>query len=343
MESHTRKEILSQPSVWAAAQNVLQAARADVQTLLPMDPRTQVVFTGCGSTYYLSLAAASLFSALTGRSARAAPASELWLNPETVYPQQAPLLLIAVSRSGETSETLRACEQYLERKLGNLLTLSCYPDRPLARMGQVNLVFPASQEQSVVQTRSFSTLHLAVVTLAAWASGRENLLPFLDRLPDAGERVLAAAQPLVSHLGQDSRFDRFYYLGSGPRYGLAAELALKMKETSLSHSEAFHFLEFRHGPMAMAAPSALLIGLRSENHRAREGAVLQEMKARGARTLAMDEQEADLPFQSGLPPEIRDVLYLPAGQLLAWERAVSRGLDPDHPQHLEAVVRLKEG
>ena len=67
---------------------------------------------------------------------------------------------------------------------------------------------------------------------------------------------------LAQSIGADLDLDRFYFLGSGPRYGLACELSLKMKEMSLTHSEPFHFMEFRHGPMSMVTESTVIVGLR---------------------------------------------------------------------------------
>jgi glucosamine--fructose-6-phosphate aminotransferase (isomerizing) len=124
-------------------------------------------------------------------------------------------------------------------------------------MGALNILLPSGQEQSVAQTRAFSTLYLATVALACLWAGREDLLTSLSKLPEAGTRLLKAYTSLAAELGRDASIDRFYWLGSGPRQGLACELSLKMKEMSLSHSEPFHYMEFRHGPKSMITPSAL--------------------------------------------------------------------------------------
>jgi glucosamine--fructose-6-phosphate aminotransferase (isomerizing) len=337
----THHEILSQAASWEAALALLQSSASEIQSACGAEKSSYVIFTGCGSTYYLSLAAAALFFQLTGHPARALPASELWLYPGSAYPAQERTLLVAVSRSGETSETLNACRAFNDDRRGRLVTLTCYPDSPLASLGSLNLAFPSGQERSVAQTRSFSTLYLAATALAVLAAGRSDLFAALRDLPQAGARLLESASPLLGQLGEDLSLDRFYFLGSGPRYGLAAELSLKMKEMSLSHSEPFHFLEFRHGPKSMVASTALVVGLRGETQRRRETAVLDEMQAMGARLLVIDEQAAQVEFHSGLDEAIRNILYLPAGQLLAFERSLAKGLNPDHPAHLEAVVKLE--
>lgn len=343
----TFQEILSQPQAWAGTLEVLKPLRQDILRFQP-EGYTQILFTGCGSTYYLALSAAALTQELTGALARAFPASELWLNPELVYPR-GKTLLIAVSRSGETSETLHACRSFLEQQHGDLITLSCYPETPLAEMGALNIILPSGQEQSVAQTRAFSTLYLGTMALATLWSGHNHLFEALNNLPEAGARVLESAAGLAGQLGQDTTIDRFYWLGSGIRYGLACELSLKMKEMSLSHSEPFHFLEFRHGPKSMVADSAVIIGLRSSRNGQMEGAVLEDMLGLGGRVVDLSFTDAPLSpktpthrltLPSSLAEEIRNILYLPVGQRIAFERALSKGLNPDRPTHLDTVVKL---
>jgi glutamine---fructose-6-phosphate transaminase (isomerizing) len=335
---YTRREILSQPEAWSAALDVLAAERRAIQ-ILDIRHYDQILFTGCGSTYYLAMAAAALTQALTSHPCRAFPASELWLYPQSSY-STGKTLLVAVSRSGETTETLRACEAFLSDRLGELLTLSCYEEMPLAKLGNWNLVFPSGQEQSVAQTRAFSTLYLGTVALACQWAGRLDLFDSLGCLPEIGTRILKDYACMAAELGRDSTLDRFYWLGSGPRQGLACEVSLKMKEMSLTHSEAFHFMEFRHGPKSMVTSSALVVGLRSTVNAPSESAVLEDVQALGGRVLEMAEEGSDVQFASGLDEAVRNVLYLPVGQLIAFERSLSKGLNPDRPNNLDGVVKL---
>jgi glucosamine--fructose-6-phosphate aminotransferase (isomerizing) len=146
---------------------------------------------------------------------------------------------------------------------------------------------------------------------------------------------------LAAELGSDAALDRFYFLGSGVRYGMACEASLKMKEMSLSHSEPFYFLEFRHGPKSMVTPGTLVVGLLSDAQRQPEQAVLDEMRGLGGRVLALGESGADVAIQSGLSEPARSGLYLLVLQLLAYARARHKGLNPDQPTNLDAFVALK--
>ena len=110
---HTRAEILAQPEAWADALEVVEKSRGKVLSLFHAGYQ-QVLFTGCGSTYYLSQAAAALYQEMTGRLARAVPGGELLLNPSAVS-GSGQTLLVAVSRSGRQPETMRAVEEFRKK------------------------------------------------------------------------------------------------------------------------------------------------------------------------------------------------------------------------------------
>lgn len=338
---HTRQEIFSQPKAWSAALDVLRAQSESLRAFYREGQFDTVLFTACGSPYYLGLSAAALMNELGGPGARCFPASEVWLNPRLTFRKDQRTLLITVSRSGETSETVRAVETFRGQGNGAVLTLTINPGSALTTLGDVNLVLPSGLEESIAQTRAFTTLYLSALYLAAFWSGRDDILSELPRLPAASNSLISNSQSLAQSLGHDPSLDRFYFLGSGARYGLACELSLKMKEMSLSHSEPFHFLEFRHGPKSMASRGALVIGLVSESNRQPEMAVLDDTRALGARVIALNDYDADVAFGSGLSEIARNILYLPFGQLFAFERALSKNLNPDKPENLDAFVVLK--
>jgi glucosamine--fructose-6-phosphate aminotransferase (isomerizing) len=174
---------------------------------------------------------------------------------------------------------------------------------------------------------------------AIWAQERFQF-ERINALPQVGRRILDEYYSLAAHLGRNVDTDRIYFLGSGERFGLGCELSLKMKEMCLTHSESFHFMEFRHGPKAMVNSNTLVVGLVSELNADYEQAVLADIKRLGAKVISIGEHNTDISFNSGLEEVFRNVLYLPFGQMMAHERAMVKGLDPDHPTNLDAVVKL---
>ncbi len=123
------------------------------------------------------------------------------------------------------------------------------------RLSDVNIVIDKGQEESVAQTRSFASMYVAVTAFCARMAGRSDLLQAMEKLPGAGTALIERYESFARKIGENLNLDRFYFLGSGIRYGLACEVNLKMKEMTLTHSEPFHFLEFRHGPMSMVKPN----------------------------------------------------------------------------------------
>ncbi len=341
----TRDEIYSQPTAWTAALQVLQGMSVELGALAK-NGYTQVIFTGCGSTYYLSLAGAALLQGLAGVPSRGLPASEVWLNPQLYFHKGERALLVAVSRSGETTETLRACAAFRLGGYGDILTFSCYPERALASAGKVNVMLPSGQEESVAQTRAFSTLYLGTLYLAALWANRSAVLQALPELAGACSQMLGTYAEMAAQVGSDLDLERFYFLGGAYRYGLACEVSLKMKEMTLSHSEPFHFMEFRHGPMSMVNPHTLVTGLISQTNRQTEAAVLEDMRKLGARLLVVGSQLADIPaeYKIEFPAALDEMallpLYLPLIQLMAFHRSLAKGLNPDLPTNLSPVVFL---
>lgn len=339
--SSTYTEITSQTVAWAAALRAIRTNRWALQALWA-ETHDQVLYTGCGSTYCLSLAAAVLAQDSTGVIARALPASELALYPRSSYPRNGQqTLLIAVSRSGRTTETLRAVEAFREARKGKVIAITNDPQAPLVSLSDLAIPIPDGQEKSITETRSFASMLVATTAMSLIFAGRDDLLAALGGLVPAGDRLVRDYEGLARRWGEDGCLAAFYFLGSGPRYGLACEASLKMKEMSLTASEPFHFPEFRHGPQSMVRPDALVVGLLSDATRPHEQAVLREVRDLGGQTLSLGEEEADASFASGLPEAVRDVLYLPILQLMAYYRAVCKGLNPDRPQNLSAFVELE--
>lgn len=346
---HTYQEIWEQSVAWEATLAHILQQEEKIRRFFQEGGFREAIFIGCGSTYYLSLAAAAIFQALTGVRARALPASELLLFPESSLPRKEPALLVATSRSGETTETLRAVRLFKEGYGKKVLAIGCYEASKLMTCASLGLATKEAKERSVAQTRSFATMFLVAQLCAGIAAERPDYCNQLRALPVHGKRLMAEESSLIQRIGEEPNFRRFFFLGSGPHYGLACEAMLKMKEMSLSDAEAFHFLEFRHGPKSMVDAETLLIGLLSDSARRYEVALLAEMRGYGAKTLVLAEEgesgelSADylVLFRSGLTEMARALLFMPLLQLLAYHRAMAKGLDPDRPRNLEPVVLLE--
>ena len=338
MGQATREEIFSQHEAWS---NALEEIRANKDVLLSyrFQNYDQIIFTGCGSTYYLSLSAAAIFQKMTGVSCKAVPGGELLMNPDLVYSGKKDLL-VAVSRSGSTTETVRAAEQFKANTGGSVISITNYEDQPVSQASDLSICIPAGQEDSVAQTRSFSSMHVAATAMAMLASGQENLFASMQELPAVCEKMLHDYRDLAQSLGENLNYDRFYFLGSGCRFGIGCEANLKMKEMTQTHTEPYYFLEFRHGPKSMVNENAVVVGLLSKKWRNFENQVLDEMAEIGGHIVSLAESDALISFNSGVPDEVCTILYLPVLQMMAFYRSLKKGLNPDKPKNLSPVVVL---
>ena len=344
---NTWGEIVSQPGTWRAALASFAESEEALQAWLRDLGARQIVVVGCGSTYYLAQSASACLSRAAGVTAVALPSSELWLYPELGHPRTA--ALVAISRSGTTTETLWAVDRFRESGGGPVLAITCYPASALAGQADMVLGIPAAQEHSIAQTRSFTSMLLTSQALAARMARSPSGLAPLQALPGALEQLMERIGDLPAELGQDKSIREMVFLGGGALFGLASEAMLKTMEMSQTEARAFHPMEYRHGPMSLVGRDTLMVGLLSDTGAASEIGVLADLMKLGARTLVVAESASGLEdlkpdflveLRSGLAEWERLPLYLPPLQHLAYQRAITKGLDPDCPRNLKAVVEL---
>jgi glucosamine--fructose-6-phosphate aminotransferase (isomerizing) len=349
--SHTRAEILSQPQCWRDC-----FAAVDQKDLLGelcrrFPTRSDWLFLGCGTSYYIALAAAASWTKLTGLRARAAPASDLMLFPNLLLSGPEPCQPVLISRSGHTSEILKAAE-YLELKENiRTLAVSCATHQPLEEISTATLYLLPADEQSTVMTRSFTSMLLGLEALAAEYAHETAFAEALRKLPALAQAVLDPLPAQIQAFAEAHDFADYVFLAQGPLFGLANEAMLKVKEMSCSYAQAYHTLEFRHGPRAIVSPQILVTFLLSESGYETECEVLYEVKALGGKTLVVTNradagtrQAADflVELNLDLPEYARLAACAFPGQLLGYYTGLKKGFDPDRPRHLSRVVVLND-
>ena len=343
------EEIMSEPGVWAATLQKLEEHNRFAEVLKPLQEADEWVFVGCGSSYYVAQAAAWSWTAVTGKRAKAVPASELLFYPGQVL-GNGKCQPVLISRSGHTTEILMAAD-YLEKERNiRTLGISCATGQDLEKRVTSTLMLPAADEQSTVMTRSFSTMLLGQQALAGWAGKRKDFLEALKRMPDHAQQALERLQPQIEEFASTNEFADYVFMGQGPFFGIASEGQLKVTEMSCSYSQVFHTLEFRHGPKSIVSPQTLLTFFLAESTGTSELEVLEEMKELGGTTLVVTNRAndrvrraADVLIELGLDvPEVARLAphILPA-QLMGLYLGLKRGFDPDEPRNLSRVVVLK--
>ena len=347
--SHTWNEILSQGDVWQFVLDDMRKSRVLEKILEASNSKQEWVFVGCGTSFYLAEAAAISWTLLTGQPARAVPASEVLLFPKLLQSNGTKVQAVVISRSGRTSEAVRAANALRQELQIPAVGITCAESSELEQACDVSIVLRAADEQSTVMTRSFTSMLLSLQVLAARRAGN---LPFIDSLRSMAERFAPRIHVLAAQLesfAAQHTFADYVFLGQGPFHGIAREAALKVMEMSCSYSQFFHALEFRHGPKAIVSPATCLTFFLSDTAQKAEAEVLSEMKDLGGVILAIcNRATTEIRRASDLVIELDlagDELALLAPstvpcQLLGFFTGLRKGLNPDQPKHLTRVVIL---
>jgi glucosamine--fructose-6-phosphate aminotransferase (isomerizing) len=346
--SHTLSEILSQPSRWSDCLKQLAASEELLSAGKLANPAAEWLLIGCGSSYYLALAATSTFNHL-GLRARAIPASEVLLYPDLHLPKGRDYVPIVISRSGVTSEVLNAARMLEQERGIKTIAITCAEGPPLESLATVTLKLPAADEKSMVMTRSFTSMLLALQYLAATVRQNASFRDALLRLPGQVSPLLQRVPAELREFVHSHNYADFVFLAQGPLFGIANEAMLKTTESSSSYTQVFHSMEFRHGPKSIAGPRTFITFLISEASYEAELEVLIEMKKLRSPALvvanvvdARARKAADFSIELGLdtPEYARVAAYTIWGQLVGVYTGLKKGLNPDSPKNLTRAVIL---
>lgn len=298
-----------------------------------LEPGVPVVVIGCGTSYYLAQTIASGFVP-HGLEAIAVPGGEWNLRPESYVPVRKRVQVLALSRSGETTETVAAARRSLERG-ERVIGLTCEADSSLTRACTACVSIPTHPEEDIVMTTSASLMLLVGLALVGLSLGGSRLtITGMNR----AQAMLETARPRLDGLVRDRR--HFVFLGGGALYGIAQEGALKLMEMSLSYSQAYHPLEYRHGPISLVDQSTLAVMLYQPQTLQEETALVNELRAKGASVIGVG-GPGDLSFElTEADPALRGLIALPTLQWLGERVAQSKGLNTREPRHLTKVVML---
>jgi glucosamine--fructose-6-phosphate aminotransferase (isomerizing) len=346
---HTLSEIFSQPQCWSTCLAKL-ATSAELRAAAQLArPGAEWIFVGCGTSYYLAQAAAATFNYLE-LPARAVTASDLLMYPALILHAGRDYIPVVISRSGRTSETVRAAQMLEKGRNLRTLAITCADGQPLEVSSSVALKFLDADEQSTVMTRSFTSMLLGLQYLAATVAGNDPFRRALIELPAQVAPLLKDITPHLRLFAESREFADFVFLAQGPLFGIASECMLKVTESSCSYAQVFHSLEFRHGPKSIAGPGTLITFLMSETSYDAEVGLVEEMKALGAATMVIAnrvdsraQRASDFSIELGLesPEYARSAALAVWGQLYGVYYGLKRGLNPDSPKNLTRVVELK--
>ncbi|MCX8086796.1 MAG: glutamine--fructose-6-phosphate transaminase (isomerizing) [Rhodocyclaceae bacterium] len=359
---YMQKEIFEQPQALAATLEMIGGAQALSANLFGANAPeafagvNSVLIIACGTSFHAGLVARYWIEQLAGLPCTVEVASEYRYRASVPHPDQ---LVVAISQSGETADTLASVRHAKSLGMARTLAICNVPESALVRECALRFLTRAGPEIGVASTKAFTTQLVTLFLLAATLAKQNgrlteaqeaNHLVSLRHLPVAVQKVLALEPAIAAWAERFADKRHALFLGRGHHYPIALEGALKLKEISYIHAEAYPAGELKHGPLALVdkdmpvvsvAPNdALLEKLKSN---------LKEVAARGGELYVFADADSEVEEEAGVHilrlPEhyglLSPVLHVVPLQLLAYHAALVKGTDVDKPRNLAKSVTVE--
>ena len=359
---YMQKEMFEQPVAISNTLEMLGTARSiqpglfGANTEAMLKDVTQVLIIACGTSYHAGMVARYWIEAMAGVPCNVEVASEYRYRETVPDPKT---LVVTLSQSGETADTLAALEHAKSLGMTKTLCICNVPESSLVRANALRFITRAGPEIGVASTKAFTTqlasLYLLTLIIAK-LHGRlteameAKELSALRHLPAAVSDVLELEPQIREWAERFAMKPDALFLGRGRHYPIAMEGALKLKEISYIHAEAYPAGELKHGPLALVdkempviavAPNDVLLEKLKSN--------LQEVRARGGELYVFADADSDMQSSDGvhviqLPEhygQLSALLHVVPLQLLAYHAALVRGTDVDKPRNLAKSVTVE--
>jgi glucosamine--fructose-6-phosphate aminotransferase (isomerizing) len=359
---YMQKEIFEQPMAVANTLELVVNARGITPQLFGAEAERiltdidRVLIIACGTSYHAGMVARYWLEGLAGIPCDVEIASEYRYRESVPNPKT---LVVTISQSGETADTLAALHH--ARSLGQPygLTICNVPESALVRQSQLRFLTRAGPEIGVASTKAFTTqlaaLVLLTMTLAKLrgrlsAEREAELMHALRHLPVALTHVLAVEPQIEAWAKIFAQREDALFLGRGIHYPIAMEGALKLKEISYVHAEAYAAGELKHGPLALVDKNMPVVAIAPKDALFEKlKSNLQEVRARGGELYVIADQNAHLREDEGvrvitMPDHagvLSPILHTIPLQLLAYHVALHKGTDVDKPRNLAKSVTVE--
>lgn len=359
---YMQKEIFEQPTAMANTLAAIQGDAGLTPAVFGADAERvlratdAVLILACGTSYHAAMVARYWLESLAGMACSVEIASEYRYREPVAHPHT---LVIAISQSGETADTLAAMRH--AKSLGHLASLSIcnVAESSLVRATDLHFLTRAGPEIGVASTKAFTT-QLAALGILAMVIAKLNqrlpserereLLHDLRYLPASLCRILELEPQIERWADQLHTLDHALFLGRGMHYPIAMEGALKLKEISYIHAEAYAAGELKHGPLALVSAAMPVVAVAPRDALIEKlKSNLQEVRARGGELYVLADRHARIDDDKGIHvirmPDcsgfFSPIAYTVPLQLLAYHAAVRRSNDVDKPRNLAKSVTVE--
>lgn len=355
-----QKEIFEQPS--ALQETIEGRINYDHVLVGSFGPKAKEVFSkiehiqivACGTSYNAGMVARYWIEEIAGIPCQVEIASEIRYRKVVVSPNT---LFVTLSQSGETADTLAALRKAKETGYLSTLAICNVPESSLVRESDLVFMTRAGREIGVASTKAFTTQLLALLLFTMVLAQdhlpekeRIKLTKLIKHVPEAVSEALKLNHKIKHLADYFADKENALFLGRGSQYPIAMEGALKLKEISYIHAEAYPAGELKHGPLALVDKNMPVITVAPNDELLEKlKSNLQEVRARGGQLIVFADKHAGLGNEDGIivfemptvDPIIAPIVYTVPLQLLSYYVALIKGTDVDHPRNLAKSVTVE--
>ncbi len=309
--------------------------------------RVQII--ACGTSYHAGLVARYWLESLAKIPTQVEVASEWRYREPVVEPNT---LCVLISQSGETADTLAALKLAEQLKFAHTLSICNVAESSLVRAAEVSMLTFAGPEIGVASTKAFTTqlVNLLLLTLLLAKKQDDAIITALHELPEKIEHALSLNNQIATLAKLFADKKNALFLGRGAHYPIALEGALKLKEISYIHAEAYPAGELKHGPLALVDKDMPVIALvPNDGLTEKLKSNLHEVRARGGQLILFSDHTKDFIYDTNtialempkVDPILSPLVYVVPLQLLSYHVAVLKGTDIDQPRNLAKSVTVE--
>jgi len=342
----TEKEILDTPNALKQTYSYVCEKSEEIKAFFEKSNR-KFTFFGCGSSYMLSKSAAALFASYENTSAAAIAAGEYLVDPDFWRETVRDSIVVTISRSGKTSEMVKAVKHIKETLGCKVISISMKDNNDIMPMSQLNITLDWCYDNSVCQTRTVTNLYTAVLLLASYYANDEALRLSVKAACETNEKFMAENRETLEKIASLD-WEDVTVLADGPVRGIAEEGALAFTEISMLTGRYFPMLDYRHGPVVISNEKSLTIMLINPAEDSLQKDMVADVISHGGPVVVVSKHKDNI---YGATAHIQidgiekfaawGIPFIYLSQMTALTKSVNMGGNPDAPKGLDAFIILK--
>ena len=343
----TEKEIIDTPNALKQTYSYFCEKSEEIETFFQNNTLRKFTFFGCGSSFMLSKSASALFSSCEKTSATAIAAGEYIINPDFWKETVKDSIVVTISRSGKTSEMVKAVKHIKETLGCSVISISMKDNNDIMPMSQLNMTLDWCYDNSVCQTRTVTNLYASILLLASYYAKEEGLKESVRVACETNEKFQLENREAMEKIAALD-WEDVTVLADGPVRGIAEEGALAFTEITMLTGRYFPMLDYRHGPIVISGKKSLTIMLINPAEDSLQKDMVADVMSHGGPVVVVSKHKENI-YGATAHIQIEGIenfaawgipfIYL--SQITALIKSVNMGGNPDAPQGLDAFIILK--